>query len=68
MPTTIVYSSNIRTALITLLYLVKLIYIILLVIVKLFPSSPLTLFLITTINLIYKLRSLLLVKELLTKI
>ena len=64
---TIVYSLDVRTALVTLLYLVKLVYIILPTIVKLFPSSPLTLVLITTINLIYELKSLLLAKELLTK-
>ena len=66
-PTTIVYNSDMRTALVTLLYLVELVYIILPAIVKLFPSSPLTLVPITIINLIYKLKSLLLVKELLTK-
>ena len=64
---TIVYRLDVRTALITLLYLVKLVYIILLVIVKLFPFSPSTLVPITTTNLICKLKSLLLVKELLIK-
>ena len=61
MPAIIIYSSNVSTTRVTHLHFVKLVYIILLI--KVNCASPTVLALIVNTKPIYKLKSLLLVKE-----